>query len=85
MKTLFLALSLSALAFSGAAGARDLAKVPATKTVYEGIDAQGRIVRVTVASPENDPSVAVSSAPPQYPALHWTAHIGSGTAATIAH
>jgi hypothetical protein len=41
-------------------------------------------VKVTVSSVAGTQPVAVSH-DPQYPQLHWTAHIGSGSAAAIAH
>lgn len=88
MKTIprLLSLSFTALALGGVAYARDpLPKTPEARTVYEGIDAQGRIVKVTVSSAAGEQPVAVSSHDPQYPQLHWTAQIGSGSAAAIAH
>jgi hypothetical protein len=81
-----LSISFTALALGGVAQARDAAsKTPEARTVYEGIDAQGRIVKVTVSSVSGAQPVAVTSHDPQYPQLHWTAHIGSGSAAAIAH
>lgn len=88
MKTLsrLVAVSLTAIAVSGAGHAHDaLPRTSDAKTIYEGVDSQGQIVRVTVSSNAGAKSVAVSSRAPQYPELHWTAHIASGTAATIAH
>jgi hypothetical protein len=88
MKTIarLLAVSLTAIAASGAVHARDaLPPASEAKTIYEGVDSQGQIVRVTVSSIPGANPVVVSSRAPQYPELHWTAHIASGTAATIAH
>jgi len=79
-----LALSITALAVGGTVHAQN-AQPEGTevKTVYQGLDAQGRIVKVTVTRPEGAPAVAVTTT--SSPTLHWTAHIGSGTAATIPH
>jgi hypothetical protein len=79
-----LALSVAALAFGGTLYAQD-AQSGGTevKTVYQGFDAQGRIVKVTVTRPEGAPAVIVTT--PSSPTLHWTAQIGSGTAASIPH
>jgi hypothetical protein len=88
MKTIsrLVAVSLSAIAVSGAVHAEDAPpRASAAKTIYEGVDSQGQIVRVTVSSNAGANPVVVSSRAPQYPELHWTAHIASGTAATIAH
>jgi hypothetical protein len=85
--TRFLATAFTALALSGAAYAEDaLPQTPASaRTIYEGVDAQGQIVRVTISKSTDSQSVVVSSHAQQYPELNWTARIGSGTAATIAH
>jgi hypothetical protein len=81
-----LAVSLTAIAASGAVHARDaLPRASEAKTIYEGVDSQGQIIRVTVSSNAGANPVVVSSRAAQYPELHWTAHIASGTAATIAH
>jgi hypothetical protein len=96
--TRFLATAFTALALGGAAYAED-ALPPATTTavaaaaspnasamtIYEGVDAQGQIVRVTISKSTDSQPVVVSSHAQQYPELNWTARIGSGTAATIAH
>jgi hypothetical protein len=78
------AVSITALAFGGAVYAQS-AQPGATevKTIYQGLDAQGRIVKVTVTRPEGAPAVVVTA--PSPPTLHWTASIGSGTAASIPH
>jgi hypothetical protein len=85
--TRFLAATFTALALSGAVYAEDaLPQAPASgRTIYEGVDAQGQIVRVTISKSTGAQSVVVSSHTPQYPELNWTARIGSGTAATTAH
>jgi hypothetical protein len=94
--TRFLATAFTALALSGAAYAEDAlpqatvtttaaAASPSARTIYEGVDAQGQVVRVTISKSTGAQSVVVSSHAQQYPELNWTARIGSGTAATIAH
>jgi hypothetical protein len=86
--TRFLATAFTALAVSGAAyaeGALPQTTTASARTIYEGVDAQGQIVRVTISKSTGAQSVVVSSHAQQYPELNWTAHIGSGTAATIAH
>ena len=85
--TRLLAAALTALAVSGAVYAEDaLPQAPAsTRTIYEGVDAQGQIVRVTITRATDAQSVVVASNAQRYPELNWTARIGSGTAATIAH
>jgi hypothetical protein len=85
--TRFIAATFAALAVSGAAYAGDaLPQTPASaRTIYEGVDAQGQIVRVTISKATGAQSVVVASRAQQYPELNWTAHIGSGNAATIAH
>jgi hypothetical protein len=52
------------------------------KAVYEGLDAQGRVVRLTVSDARVETFERVS--PPKvrhYPEPHWTSRIGTGTAA----
>ncbi len=86
--TLFLAASLTALVVSGPIHAEDVALPKLSSdatTIYEGIDAQGEVVRVTISKSKDAQPVVVSSHAPRYPELNWTAHIGSGTAATLAH
>jgi hypothetical protein len=89
MKTLsrLVAVSLTAIAVSGGVHAKDAAlpRSSEAKTIYEGVDSQGQIVRVTVSSAAGAQPVVVASHATQYPELHWTAHIASGSAATIAH
>jgi hypothetical protein len=88
MKTLsrLLTVSFAAIALSGAVQAKDaLPSASEAKTIYEGVDSQGQIVRVTVSSNAGARPVVVASHASQYPELHWTAHIASGSAATIAH
>jgi hypothetical protein len=81
-----LTLPIAALALSGGvAHAQDpQTRAAEVKTVYQGLDAQGRIVKVTVTSSNGAPTVAVA-ARADGPPLHWTAYIGSGSAAAIAH
>jgi hypothetical protein len=83
--TRILALSVTTLAFAGTVHAQDgqPSKGAEVKTVYEGLDAQGRVVKVTVTSPSGTPAIAVAA--PSSPALHWTAHIGAGNAASLPH
>ena len=83
--TRMLTLAIAALACAGAAYAQDgqPPKGADVRTVYQGVDAQGRLVKVTVTSPSGTPAVAVAA--PTAPALHWTAHIGSGDAASLPH
>jgi len=80
-----LALSITALAFGGGTvyAQDEQSKGSEVTTVYQGLDAQGRIVKVTVTNREGTP--VVTTATPSSPELHWTAHIGSGTAASIPH
>lgn len=82
-----LAASITALVVSGTVYAEDASsKAPSdAKTIYEGVDSQGEVVRVTISKYSGAQPVVVSSHAPRYPELNWTAHIGSGTAATIAH
>ncbi len=88
MKTIprILTLSITALALGGTGTiyAQDAQPKPSeVRTIYQGLDAQGRIVKVTVTSREGNP--VVTTATPPSPELHWTARIGSGTAASIPH
>jgi hypothetical protein len=56
----------------------------AGKAVYEGLDAHGRIVRLTVSDARVEIFERVS--PPKvrhYPEPHWTSQIGTGTAAAL--
>jgi hypothetical protein len=79
-----LSISLTALALGGVANAQDpSSKTPETRTVYEGLDAQGRIVKVTVSNVSGAQPVAIATHEAQYPQLHWTASIGSGSAAAV--
>ena len=58
------------------------AEVNAGKAVYQGLDAQGRVVRLTVSDARVETFERVS--PPKvrhYPEPHWTSRIGTGTAA----
>lgn len=88
MKTItrLVAVSLTAIAVTGVVHANDaLPGASEAKTIYEGVDSQGQIVRVTVSSTAGTQPVVVASHATQYPEVHWTAHIASGSAATIAH
>lgn len=79
-----LALSITALAFGGTVYAQDTQpKGSEVRTIYQGLDAQGRLVKVTVTSGQGNPVVTTATVPS--PELHWTAHIGSGNAASIRH
>jgi hypothetical protein len=54
----------------------------AGKAVYEGLDARGEIVRLTVSDARVETFERVS--PPKvrhYPEPHWTSRIGTGAAA----
>jgi hypothetical protein len=87
LRASLLAASVTALVVSGTVYAQDaLPKAPSdAKTIYEGLDSQGQVVRVTISKYSGAQPVVVSSHAARYPELNWTAHIGSGTAATIAH
>jgi hypothetical protein len=56
----------------------------AGKAVYEGLDAQGRVVRLTVSDARVETFERVS--PPKirhYPEPHWSSRIGTGTVAQV--
>jgi hypothetical protein len=58
----------------------------ASKAVYEGEDAQGRVVRLTISDISVETFNRVS--PPKavrYPEPHWSSRIGTGTAADSEH
>jgi hypothetical protein len=57
----------------------------ANKAVYQGKDSQGRIVQLTVLDPNVATFTRVSTTAAHYPKLHWSARIGTGTAASIEH
>jgi len=77
--------TLAALTLGGGAMAHELpVKTSEVKVIYEGVDDQGRTVRVTIAN-DQAKSVSVASHVQQYPQLHWSAFIGSGTAASAQH
>ena len=65
MKTItrLVTVSLTAIAVSGAVHAKDAAlpRPSEAKTIYEGVDSQGQIVRVTVSSDAGAKRVTVSS------------------------
>jgi hypothetical protein len=61
-----------------------LAAENAGKAVYEGLNAQGEIVRLTVSDARVETFERVS--PPKdrhYPEPHWTSRIGTGTGAQL--
>jgi hypothetical protein len=61
-----------------------LAAGNAEKAVYEGVNAQGQIVRLTVSDARVETFERVS--PPKvrhYPEPHWTSRIGTGTGAEL--
>lgn len=70
-----------------AAHAEDPSQVAAGnagKAVYEGLNAQGEIVRLTVSDARVETFERVS--PPKvrhYPEPHWTSRIGTGTGAEL--
>src|ERR1700730_2289343 len=56
----------------------------AGKAVYEGLDTQGRVVRLTVSDARVETFERVSPLKVRhYPEPHWTSRIGTGTAAEI--
>jgi hypothetical protein len=79
------AVSLSLGAVAQADDASNSAVVAATKAVYEGKDSQGRIVRLTVSDADVATFTRVPAVSPHYPELHWSARIGTGTAASLEH
>jgi hypothetical protein len=88
MRTLNLMILSAAASFSlGAVAQADVAsnstEVAATKAVYEGKDSQGRTVRLTISDPNVATFTRVPAASPHYPELHWSARIGTGTAASL--
>jgi hypothetical protein len=59
----------------------------AGRTEYVGIDAQGKVVRLTIAG-VTVPAFLRTSRPEdstRYPQAHWTAKIGAGSAASFEH
>jgi hypothetical protein len=56
----------------------------AGKAVYEGLDAQGRVVRLTVSDARVEIFERVSpSKVRHYAEPHWSSRIGTGTAAEV--
>jgi len=54
------------------------------KVVYEGVDAQGRVVRLTMSDVRVEVFRQVSPPPAErHPEPHWTSRIGTGTAAAL--
>jgi hypothetical protein len=67
---------------SATASAAVLASAPAAKGVYEGLDANGKVVRLTITDVGVDTFQRVAPSPAKhYPQLHWSARFGTGTAA----
>jgi hypothetical protein len=90
MRTLKLMILSAAASFAlGAVAQADVAsnstEVAAAKAVYEGKDSQGRIVQLTVSDPNVATFTRVPAVNPHYPQLHWSARIGTGTAASLEH
>jgi hypothetical protein len=89
MRTLKLMILSAAAAASFSLGAVAQADVGSNSTeatnkaVYEGKDSQGRIVQFTVLDPNVATFTRVSTTTAHYPELHWSARIGTGTAASI--
>jgi hypothetical protein len=85
---LFVLSVASSLLLGAVAQAQDAAppaQVTVAKVVYEGTDAQGRVVRLTIPNVSVATFVRVSQDPnrPRYPGLHWTSQIGTGSAASL--
>jgi hypothetical protein len=90
MRTLKLMILSAAASFAlGAVAQADVAsnstEGAAAKAVYEGKDSQGRIVQLTVSDPNVATFTRVPAVNPHYPQLHWSARIGTGTAASLEH
>jgi hypothetical protein len=85
---LFVLSAASSLLLGAVAQAQDAAPPSQTtvaKVVYEGTDAQGRVVRLTIPNVSVATLVRVSQDAnrPRYPELHWTSKIGTGSAASL--
>jgi hypothetical protein len=85
---LFVLSAASSLLLGAVAQAQDAApprQAAVAKVVYEGTDAQGRVVRLTIPGVSVETLVRVSqdTGRPHYPELHWSARIGTGTAASL--
>jgi hypothetical protein len=75
--------SVAALAAGQSASAEDAlpaAEQHITEAVYQGVDTAGKRVRLTIS--DTGPEVLIRvDRQPALPAPHWTAMIGTGTAA----
>jgi hypothetical protein len=85
---LFVLSAASSLLLGAVAQAQDAApprQAAGAKVVYEGTDAQGRVVRLTIpdVGVETLARVSQDASRPRYPELHWTARIGTGSAASL--
>jgi hypothetical protein len=83
--TVLMLSSVAALAASQYAQAEDAAAIadqPAAHAVYQGVDSEGRLVRLTIS--EGGPAVFVRvDRRPALPEPHWSALIGTGSAAAV--
>jgi hypothetical protein len=85
---MFILSAASSLLLGAVAHAEDSTRTNQTvgaKAEYEGTDAQGRIVRLTI--PDISVATLARVSPdanhPHHAELHWTARIGTGTAASF--
>jgi hypothetical protein len=85
LMTLLAASSIAALAAGQTALAENAIPTTAqslTEAVYQGVDTDGKRVRLTIS--ERGPEVLVRvDRSPALPGPHWTALIGTGTAAAV--
>jgi hypothetical protein len=71
-------IAILALSLVGAGSAYAAGK----QTVYEGVSVDGKRVKLTIA--EGGPEVLIQvDRQPELPQPHWTALIGTGTAASV--
>jgi major membrane immunogen (membrane-anchored lipoprotein) len=85
-----LVLSAAAMLLSAVGSQADTASTAPDsrgQAVYQGQDAQGRIVQLTIADIGVPKLVRVTPAADQvrYPELPWTSRIGTGKAASLEH
>jgi hypothetical protein len=77
--------SVAALTAAGSARAENASSATSQQlaaAVYEGVDANGKRVRLTIT--DSGPEVLIQvDRRPALPGPHWTAMIGTGTAAAI--
>jgi hypothetical protein len=76
---------LAALANANSARADEVASATeqhATQAVYEGVDTDGRQIRLTISDAAG-PKLLVRVDGRALPAQHWTSLIGTGTAASL--